>query len=67
MSYVYMKVLESAPECYDRGMRLLTLGRLGQVRQDIVDEVNPGDWVLDVGCGTGTLAAMMARKGARRS
>ena len=29
MSYVYMKVLESAPERYDRGMRLLTLGPAG--------------------------------------
>jgi len=28
MSYVYMKVLESAPQRYERGMRLLTLGRL---------------------------------------
>ena len=31
MSYVYMKVLESAPGRYDRGMRILTLGRLERV------------------------------------
>jgi demethylmenaquinone methyltransferase/2-methoxy-6-polyprenyl-1,4-benzoquinol methylase len=64
MSYVYMKVLESAPGRYDLGMRLLTLGRLEQVRQDIAARVNAGDQVLDVGCGTGALAVMLAHKGA---
>jgi ubiquinone/menaquinone biosynthesis C-methylase UbiE len=64
MSYVYMKVLESAPQRYERGMRLLTLGRLEQVRQDIAARVNAGDRVLDVGCGTGALVAMLAHKGA---
>lgn len=63
MSYVYMKVLESAPERYDRGMRILTLGRLEQVRHDIVARLNPGDRVLDVGCGTGVLAVLIAHRG----
>jgi len=65
MSYVYMKVLESAPRRYEWGMHLLTLGRLGRVRQDIAVRVNAGDRVLDVGCGTGVLAVVLARKGAR--
>ena len=64
MSFVYMKVLESAPRRYERGMRLLTLGRLERVRQDVAARVSAGDRVLDIGCGTGALAVMLAHKGA---
>lgn len=63
MSYVYMKVLESAPERYERGMRLLTLGRLDRVRNDIAARLRSGTRVLDLGCGTGVLAVQLARKG----
>jgi len=65
MSYVYMKVLESAPTQYDRGMRLLTLGRLERVYCDIAALLaeRPGGRVLDLGCGTGALAALLARQG----
>jgi len=64
MSYVYMKVLESAPKRYERGMHLLTLGRIEQVRRDMAARVRAGEHVLDIGCGTGALAVMLARKGA---
>jgi ubiquinone/menaquinone biosynthesis C-methylase UbiE len=65
MSYVYMKVLESAPERYERGMRILTLGRLEWVRRDIAARLHAGDRVLDLGCGTGALAALLAWKGCK--
>ena len=64
-SYVFMKVLESAPERYDRGIDILSLGNYRRIQQKIVEGfIDPGDNVLEMGCGTGTLAVSCARKGA---
>ena len=63
MSCVYMKVLETAPERYDRGMRLLTLGRWERAHQDMAARLAAGQQVLDLGCGTGALVVALARKG----
>ena len=65
MAFVLMKIFEEAPRRFDRWMNILTLGRLQQVRDQIAKElVHPGATVLEIGCGTGSLLQMMARRGA---
>jgi demethylmenaquinone methyltransferase/2-methoxy-6-polyprenyl-1,4-benzoquinol methylase len=45
-------------------MGLLTLGSLTKIKQEIAENVAPGNRVLDLGCGTGTLAQMCIERGA---
>jgi len=62
---VYMKMLEQTPAKYERGMRILTLGRMDRLKQEIASVwVQPGHQVLEIGCGTGALAALMTARGA---
>ena len=65
MATVFMKWLETSPKDYERGIRLLTLGRLQTIQRKIADTyIQPGLRVLEIGCGTGALTAMMAARGA---
>jgi ubiquinone/menaquinone biosynthesis C-methylase UbiE len=65
MATVFMKWLETSPKDYDRGIQILTLGRLQRLKEKIVrDYVHEGARVLEVGCGTGMLTALMAGEGA---
>jgi len=64
-SYIYMKILESQPERYDRGIALLSLGAAPRARRRLVEEnVRAGMRALEIGCGTGSLTLLAARAGA---
>lgn len=66
MATAFMRWLERSPRTYDRGIQLLTLGRLRPLKRRIVERyIRPGCDVLEIGCGTGELALMMAEAGAQ--
>ncbi len=66
MTTVFMKWLETSPKDYDRGIRIITLGRIRQVKESIANTyVQAGMRILEIGCGTGTLTTMMAAQGAQ--
>lgn len=65
-SYIYMKILEARPERYDAGISRISHGRADRVKEEIVKRfIKPGDDVLDIGTGTGTLALLAAGAGAK--
>lgn len=64
-SYVLMKILESAPQRYERGINILSLGQSSKIQREIVKSyITAGDKILEIGCGSGTLAISCAEKGA---
>ncbi|WP_455368729.1 corrinoid protein-associated methyltransferase CpaM [[Eubacterium] cellulosolvens] len=64
-SYVFMKILESAPQRYDIGINLISFGQNRRIQEEIVEEyVREGHQILEIGCGIGTLALSCAKKGA---
>jgi ubiquinone/menaquinone biosynthesis C-methylase UbiE len=66
MTTVFMKWLETSPGDYDRGIQLLTLGRLQPLKERIAAHyIQTEGRVLEIGCGTGTLSLLMAERGAQ--
>ncbi|GLY30462.1 corrinoid protein-associated methyltransferase CpaM [Kineosporia sp. NBRC 101731] len=65
LMYGWMVWVEHAPERYDWAVRLMTFGRIDRMKARIAEQVNDGDHVLDLGCGTGTLAMRCIERGAR--
>lgn len=65
-TYVFMKVLESAPHRYDAGIRRLSGGRIDEIYHRVAAlAVEPGSRTLDIGCGTGGVTLACAALGAR--
>ncbi len=64
-SYIFMKILESLPERYDKGINLLSGGHAIKIKKQIVEEyVKPNMHILDIGCETGQLIEYASQKGA---
>ncbi len=63
ISYVFMKILEGRPRSYDKHMDQASGGRVRKMKEAVVSEVRPDSHVLEIGCGTGELAAMLVSAG----
>ncbi|MHA2269356.1 MAG: methyltransferase domain-containing protein, partial [Promethearchaeota archaeon] len=58
-----MRKLEQEPDTYDEKFTSLTKGVNVKVKDWIMERIGTTDAILEIGCGTGSLAAKMAIKG----
>jgi ubiquinone/menaquinone biosynthesis C-methylase UbiE len=65
-SLALMRWLEGSPARYDAGMRVLTFGRVAALHAAVAEAsvTQPGDRVLEIGCGTGAVTALLQVRGA---
>jgi len=63
-SYVFMKILERRPRSYNRHMSRVSGGRIRRIKEQVAALVPAGARVLEIGCGTGELAALLVGRGA---
>ncbi len=66
-SLALMRLLESAPDRYDAGMRAITLGRVSQLHDAVARAAatRPEMRVLEIGCGTGAVTERLVALNAR--
>jgi ubiquinone/menaquinone biosynthesis C-methylase UbiE len=62
-----MRWLEGSPGRYDAGMRALTFGRVVPLHSAVADAAvaRRGDRILEIGCGTGSVTALLLERGAQ--
>ncbi|MFX1322874.1 MAG: methyltransferase domain-containing protein [Promethearchaeota archaeon] len=63
MAVVYMRKLEEEPESYDSKFTSLTKGVNLEVQDWVINHTNSSGPILEIGCGTGSLATKLALKG----
>jgi ubiquinone/menaquinone biosynthesis C-methylase UbiE len=66
-SLALMRLLESAPDRYDAGMRAITLGRVTELHAAVAvaAATRPEMRILEIGCGTGAVTERLVDLGAR--
>ena len=57
-----MKILEMRPKSYDKRMDRISRGRVRAIKEAVAGEVPEASHVLEIGCGTGELAALMIER-----
>ncbi|MFX0074245.1 MAG: methyltransferase domain-containing protein [Candidatus Hermodarchaeota archaeon] len=62
MAVVYMRKLEEEPDTYDSNFTTLTKGVNIEVKKWVLDRIGSSKSIIEVGCGTGSLATQMAQK-----